>query len=70
MNYEKIVIKECLCNKFGQYDNVNIIVQDVSAEVKWPGTSDYIIYAACDHDWSEQEGTIWRSERWNKMIIK
>lgn len=40
--------RERLFNKFGQYDNVNLIAQDVSEEIKWPGTVDYIIHAACD----------------------
>ena len=30
--------RERLFNKFGQYDNVNLIAQDVSEEIKWPGT--------------------------------
>lgn len=40
--------KERLCNKFGKYDDVNIITQDVASEIKYPGTVDYIIHAACD----------------------
>jgi nucleoside-diphosphate-sugar epimerase len=40
--------RERLWDKFGEFDNVNIIAQDVSVEIKLSCNVDYIIHAACD----------------------